>query len=126
MTDLIRDLHVIGRWVVTIMTVVAFLRLLWGMKQNKPVDQQTQKLVTIWGISVDTQWALGILLFVVLGDFELRYRWLHAIVMTLAVVVAHTSAMLKKREDKLRYQAGLVSMIVVMVLVFIGVDVLTW
>ena len=126
MADLIRDIHVIGRWVVTVLTVVAFLRLLWGMTQQKPYDQQTQTLVTIWGISVDIQWALGLLLLVVLGDFDVRYRWLHAFVMTLAVVAAHASAMLKKRETRLRYQGGLASVVAVLVLTIIGVNALTW
>jgi FtsH-binding integral membrane protein len=126
MEDFIRDLHVIGRWVVTAATILAFARLLWGMSRQKPYDKQMHMTVAIWSGLVGLQWLLGILLFLVLGDFDIRNRWLHAGVMTLVVVVAHTYVPLKKRDDRVRYQGALGSMVAVLALVFVGVNALTW
>jgi len=126
MEDFLRDLHVLGRWLVTAATILAFARLLWGMAQQKPYDKQTHMAVVIWSGLVGLQWILGILLFLVLGGFDLRFRWLHAGVMTLAVAVAHAYVPLKKRDVSLRYRGGLASMVAVFVLVMIGVNALTW
>jgi len=49
-------------------------------------------------------------------------QWSHAGTMTIALAVAHAYVPLKKRPDKVRFTGGLASIIAVMVLVFVGVQ----
>jgi predicted transporter len=44
--------------------------------------------------------------------------------MTLVLVIAHVHMMLKKREDRVRYIGGLISVIVALLLVYVGVSIL--
>lgn len=124
MEDFILQTHSGVRWLVVLMTVVAFGWLLWGMTQARPYDQNTHRVVAIWSGLIGLQWLLGILLFLVLGQFDVRYRWEHAFVMTLALAAAHAYVPLKKRDETLRYRGGLASIIVVMALVYAGVALL--
>lgn len=126
MEDFLLDLHAFGRWLVTAVTIIAFAQLVWGMSQQKPYSRQTHRSVAIWSGLVGAQWLLGIFVFLALGGFDVRNRWLHSGVMTLAVAVAHVYVPLKKRDDSIRYQGGLGSMALVFVLVLIGVDALNW
>jgi hypothetical protein len=121
MEDFIRDFHVLGRTLVEIMTTVAFVWLLWGLFKKEAYDKRTHTIVAVWSGLIDLQATSGIILFVVLGEFDVRYRWEHAFIMVLAAVVGHAYGPLKKRPDTLRYQGGLASIVVVLVLVMVGV-----
>jgi hypothetical protein len=110
------------RWLVVLLTLVAFIWLTYGMATRKPFDKRTQVIVSVWSGFVGLQWILGILVFLVLGGFDLGYRWEHATIMTIALGVAHAYVPLKKRADNVRYQGIMASIMVVMILVFIGVS----
>lgn len=109
------------RWLVVLLTVLALVWLIYGMATRKPFDKRTQTLISVWAGFIGLQWILGILLFLVLGGFDLGYRWEHALIMTLALAAAHAYVPLKKRADNVRYQGVTISIMVVLVLVFVGV-----
>lgn len=121
MNEFIYQAHSGVRWLVVLMTVVAFAWLLVRYIQNKAYDKRTHIIVASWAGLVGLQWLLGILLMVVLGQYS-GMQWSHAGTMTIALAVAHGYVPLKKRPDKVRYLGGLASIVAVGVLVFIGVQ----
>ena len=60
----------------------------------------------------------------VLGGFDIRQRWEHLIVMTLALALAHAYVPLKRRADPVRVRGALASVVDILVLVYLGVLVL--
>jgi multisubunit Na+/H+ antiporter MnhB subunit len=112
------------RWLVTLATVIVFVYLLFRALKNKPYVAQTHKIVTAWSSLFGIQWLLGIILFLVEGGFDVRYRWEHATIMTLGLVMAHVHMMLKKKPHHIRYYGTLASIAVAMVLIFVGVNIL--
>ncbi|MCL4252204.1 MAG: hypothetical protein KJ043_00320 [Anaerolineae bacterium] len=121
MNEFIYQAHSGVRWLVVLMTVVAFAWLLVRYIQNQAYDKRTHIIMASWAGLVGLQWLLGILLMVVLGTFT-GMQWSHAGTMTIALAVAHGYVPLKKRPDKVRYLGGLASIVAVGVLVFIGVQ----
>ncbi len=109
------------RWLVVLMTIVAFGYLLVRAVQSKPFHKQTHLIVVAWSSLFGVQWILGLVLFIALGGFDVAYRWEHLVTMTIALAVAHAYVPLKKRPDATRYYGVLASILVVLVLVYIGV-----
>ncbi|MDX2076982.1 MAG: hypothetical protein SFZ02_11155 [bacterium] len=121
MMDFILQLHSGVRWLVVLMTIVAFVWLLVRYVQNKSYDKRTHGIVAGWAGLVGLQWIIGIILILVMGTYT-GTQWSHAGIMTLALAVAHGYVALKKRPDKTRFVGGMASIIGVMVLVFVGVQ----
>lgn len=121
MSNFLFQAHSGVRWLVVLMTVVAFGWLLFRYMQNQSYDKRTHIIMASWAGLVGLQWILGIVLMLVLGTFT-GIQWSHAGVMTIALAVAHAYVPLKKRPDKVRFTGGLASIIAVMVLVFVGVQ----
>lgn len=109
------------RWLAVLMTFVAFIWLTVGLSQNRPFDKRTHLVVVIWSSLVGLQWLLGLLLWLLLGGFDIAHRWEHLVTMTLALAVAHAYVPLKKRPDRVRYQGVLLSIGAALVLIFVGV-----
>jgi hypothetical protein len=108
------------RWLVMLMTVVAFVYLLVGAIQSKPFDKLTHRVVVIWSSLFGLQWLLGLVLFIVMGSTTERLE--HMVTMTIALAVAHAYVPLKKRPDATRYYGILASILVVLVLIYMGVQ----
>lgn len=121
MTNFLYQAHSGVRWLVVLMTVVAFGWLLFRYLQNQSYDKRTHIIMASWAGLVGLQWILGIVLMLVLGTFT-GAQWSHAGVLTIALAVAHAYVPLKKRPDKVRFTGGLASIIAVGVLVFVGVQ----
>ena len=121
MENFLYEMHSGVRWLVVLMTFIAFGYLLFGMLQSRAYDKRTHQVMVAWSSLVGIQWVLGIILFLVLGAFDVGYQWEHATTMTIALAVAHLYMPFKKRPDALRYRAGLAVIAIVMVLVFVGV-----
>lgn len=109
------------RWIVVGITLVAVVALIVGLAQARPYGRQVSLAMRAFSILVGLQWVLGVVLFLVLGGFDIRHRWEHAFAMTVALVTAHVHYMIKKRPERVRYIGGLASVIVTLVLVYIGV-----
>jgi hypothetical protein len=112
------------RWIVVLATVAVFIYLLLRAFGNKPYLPKTHQYVTIWSSLFGVQWLLGIVLFLIEGGFDVRYRWEHAVMMTIGLFVAHIHMMLKKKPDQTRYYGALASIVIAIVIIYVGVTVL--
>lgn len=125
MTDFIFNAHSGLRWLVVLATIIAFVWLIRGIFQNKPYDKLTHRIIAAWSGLIGLQWILGIILFVLMGAYDVRYRWEHFFLMTIALVAAHAYVPLKRvADDSKRQQGVLISVIGVSILVYAGVIVL--
>jgi Na+/H+ antiporter NhaC len=119
-TNILYEAHSGIRWLVVLAMLGAFVYLLVGYFQRSPYTKTTHRALVIFSSLVGVQWALGILLLIVMGTFT-SYQWEHAVTMTLAVLLAHLYTRFKTRPDMVRYQIGLATILGVAVIVFIGV-----
>lgn len=117
-------LHSAVRWIVVVVTVLLLIKLLMGVFGGGSYDKLTQTLTRLFTISISVQWLIGIVLLVVMGQFDVRWRWEHAAVMTVAVAVASASARWKNAPDAQRYRMTLLMVIITLVLVYVGVALL--
>jgi hypothetical protein len=117
-------LHSAVRWLVVLITVVLLVKLLVGLVGNQPFDGLANGLTRAFSIGIGVQWLIGIILFVVFGSFSVRYRWEHAVIMTVAVALAGMTARWKNAPDSQRYRMTLLIVVVVLVLVYVGVALL--
>jgi hypothetical protein len=112
------------RWLVVLASIIAIIWLGRAAITGQAYDRLTHRVVVIWSGLFGLQWILGLILFVVLGGFDIRQRWEHLITMTLALALAHAYVPLKRRADPVRVRGALASVIGVLVLVYLGVVVL--
>ncbi len=125
MQDFIFNAHSGVRWLVVLATIIVFIWLIRGIVQNHPYDKLTHRIIASWSGLIGLQWILGIILFILMGNFDVEHRWFHAFLMTVALVVAHAYVPLKRiPNDIKRMQAVLASVLGVAILVFSGVMVL--
>ena len=117
-------LHSAVRWLVVIITVALLVKLVVGLVGSQPFDRLASGLTRAFSISIGVQWLLGPILFVVFGGFDVRYRWEHAVVMTVAVALAGMTARWKNSPDSQRYRMTLLMVVIVLVLVYVGVALL--
>jgi hypothetical protein len=108
------------RWLVVLAMLVALVWLLIGYLRQQAYSNGTRITMTVYSSAVGLQWLVGVVYFVVYG-LNVGYRWGHAVLMTLALVVAHLHVMVKKRPDNTRYIFGIGSIILVGVLIWLGV-----
>jgi hypothetical protein len=114
MYDILLTLHNWVRWVVIILGAVAFGLALAGWLGKRPWSDQNRKWGTFFGIAVDIQLLLGLLLYFVSplvrtalqnlgsagGSRDLSFFALeHPISMLLAVVFAHLGSALPRRVE---------------------------
>jgi len=121
MEEILYEAHSGTRWLVVLMTFIAFGWLLFRLIQNKMYDKRTYQVMLAWSSLIGLQWILGAIVFLILGGFDEVYRWEHTVTMTLALAAAHLHIPLKKRPDRLRYLGGLGAIVLAAVLVFVGV-----
>ncbi len=112
------------RWLVVLATVVAIIAILIGLFQNRPYDGFAKRFMTIFVRAVEIQWLLGLIVLIAFGVEGAGYRWGHAALMTVAVVVAHLDMPFRRRPDNVRYLVSLAVIIVTLVIVFAGVAAL--
>jgi hypothetical protein len=125
----LRHLHSAVRWLVVIITVVVLVKLVIGFTQNAAYDSLTSRLMVAFTGGLSLQWLIGLVFLIIYGAYlgfgNLQgHNWLHLIVMTAAVGLAHWQSGFKKLEDRLRYRNTLVVVVIVLALVFIGVQLL--
>ena len=118
------SLHSINRWLVTLAAIALIVRLVIGLVKKQPFDKSATSLTSAFTGLMDVQMLLGLLYFVLDGLAKTGfpfYRWEHVVIMFLAVVVAHLTAMWKKKDDAVRTRNTLITIAVSLVLVFIGI-----
>lgn len=121
MGDFLFGFHSGIRWLVILVTLIALVKLVIGLVQKQPYDALTQRLMLAFSGMMSVQWLIGLILFFVLGAFDVGYRWEHTVTMTLAVAASHLHRRWKNAPDAIRYRNSLIIVIVVLALVFIGV-----
>ncbi|MFW5748673.1 MAG: hypothetical protein ACOCYT_03580 [Chloroflexota bacterium] len=123
MENFIYETHSGIRWLVVLLTLIAFVWLLVNMLQAQPYTRRTHQIMVAWSSLIGVQWLIGIVLLLILGQYT-RYQWEHTFAMTAALLGAHLYIPFKKRPDLLRYQAGLAVIASVSVIVLLGVQLL--
>jgi hypothetical protein len=132
--DILRFLHSWNRWLIVVVAVVAVVYFALGWLQKRPWDKNAGLLIRVFPILMDIQWLLGLLLIGAFafasGNFSfqtiIRHMWEHGFAMTIAVVVAHLSAIWRKRElpDDIRYRNNLFVVVGTIVVIILGIFVL--
>ncbi len=120
-------LHDIVRWAIIVVAVVAIIKFALGWLQKQSFDKMSNGLASGFNGLMDLQATLGLLYLLITGftgqGFP-AYRIEHTIIMIVAVAVAHSAAMWKKKDDVTRYRNTLITIIVVLIIVAIGIAVL--
>lgn len=124
--DLLLALHSIVRWLIVVVAVIAVVKFAYGWLQENSAGNTDRMLMTGYAGLLDLQVLLGLayLLWNGLTDAGFPgYRIVHAIVMLLAVVVAHLSQRVRASGSTvLRNQAfGIVGSLA---LILVGVALL--
>ncbi len=117
------------RWLVVLSTVIALGWMAYGLVTTRDYDRLSYRIMTAFSSLVGLQWVLGLVLTVyralTINEYlSLSYVWSHLGTMTIALAVAHVHFMVKKRPDRVRFIAGLGSVVVALALVFVGVALL--
>jgi hypothetical protein len=121
MDTLILTLHSWVRWLVVIVTAAAFVYALYGLATRREYDKNATLIMRIFSSLIGVQWLLGLILFVMRGQFSNPSYIEHATTMTGVVIIAHLYLPFKKRPSMTRYGIMLAVVVVVSVLVFVGV-----
>ena len=123
-------IHSIVRWLTVLVAAVLIVKFTLGWLKRQPFDKAARALSGAFGGLMDTQLLLGLIFFIwngslIEGGFALRQRWEHLGVMLIAVIVAHLSAMWKKKDDTTRYRNTLITVLVSLALIILGVTALS-
>jgi len=126
MTTFLLGLHSGIRWIVValaVINVVWLVLVLLGRGANERLDRI---LMLVFTIFLDIQVLVGLLRAVELVGAQGFYTQilLHALVMIIALGVAHRVSRLKTGDRKTRARNTLIAIVVVLMLVFIGVMLL--
>lgn len=121
MNDILMWTHALVRWLVVALTLLALVVLVLRLVQRGTYDALVERVMRFFSIGIALQWVVGLVYFVVLGAFNIGYRWEHLTTMTLALVAAHIHYMVKKRPARTRLIIGVVSIVIVLLLVYVGV-----
>jgi len=122
-------IHSIVRWAITLVAIALIVRLGLGLAKKLPFDKTARGLTAGFAGLMDAQMLLGVLYLLASGFGMVsnatsgfpRYRWEHALAMTLAVVVSHLPARWKTAPDDVRTRNTLIAVVVALVIIFIGI-----
>lgn len=118
-------LHSLWRWVVVVVAVIALVKFALGWLQRKNPDALDYRLLLAFTTSIDIQVLLGIILVVLLaingavGMATIE----HIVILVIAAVVAHASAMWRKRQDNTFFRNSFLDVLATLVLIIAGVAV---
>jgi hypothetical protein len=108
------------RWLVVLATVVALVYMLLGLVRKTAYTGLAHRIMIIFSGLITLQWVVGLILLLVRGTFA-GYEFEHALTMTIAVGVSHMHMRFRRAADSVRYRNGLLIVVAVLVLVYIGV-----
>jgi hypothetical protein len=138
MSDFLLVIHNIWRWVVLIMGLIAVLTAWFGWLAKRNFTAMDRKFGTFFGISLDIQLLIGIILYFVsplvqgilanfgdaMGAQETRFFGLeHAVYMIVAVLCVHLGSMLVKRAqgDQAKFRRAALWYTVTLAIILIGI-----
>lgn len=136
--DIVLALHNIMRWVVLVAGLMAASRAIYNRLNNLPWNQTDNTLGLFFVISMDIQFLLGLLLYLVLspiteaaftdfgaamGDESLRF-WAveHIFLMVGALVLVHAGRIVSKRqkEDKQKHLWAAILFTIAFIVLLLG------
>lgn len=128
--DLLRvalGIHSGLRWVVVFVSLVALVWFVLVWLRGLRNEKTDRALMAAFSGVVDIQVLIGIIYIVwsgLAGAGFPRYRVEHAVIMMVAVVVAHLSRRWRNAEVRTRARNNTALIVLVLVIVFIGVSLL--
>ncbi|RME91229.1 MAG: hypothetical protein D6770_00845 [Anaerolineae bacterium] len=120
-------IHSLVRWLLIAIAVIALARFLTAWRNKAEFKRLDGVLSSAFSGLLDAQAVLGLVYLV--GDglsgsgFPL-YRFLHMVVMLLAVLVGHLPSRQKEAEDAARHRGAFLSTIGALLFIIIGVTLL--
>jgi hypothetical protein len=118
-------LHSLWRWVVVLVALVALVKFGLGWLQRKNPELLDRRLTLAFTTVIDIQVLLGILVLALqaVGGTLLMPAIEHAGVMILVAILAHATAMWRKRDDHTVLRNNFLDVVAVLVLIVIGVSI---
>ncbi|MCC7162315.1 MAG: hypothetical protein IT331_07465 [Anaerolineae bacterium] len=116
-------LHSLWRWVVVVVALVALVKFGWGWLRKKSPDTLDGRLRLGFVSVLDVQALLGVVLLVLyaINNVPLRVALEHAVIMVVAVVLAHLTSRWGKRDDNTALRNNSLIVLAVIVLIVVGV-----
>jgi hypothetical protein len=117
-------IHSLVRWLIVLLALTAIVKLALGWRKGQAFDKMAAGLVSGYTGLLDLQLLLGLMYFLLTGFGGLgfpAYRWEHFITMTVAIVIAHLSAIWKKADDQTRYRNTLLVVLLSLLIIFVGI-----
>lgn len=121
--NIVLMIHSLWRWVVVIVALIALVKFGIGwLRHNKP-DDLDRRLTSFFTIAIDIQVLLGILLLALqaMNGVLLRVGIEHSVVMIVAAVIAHLTAIWRKRDDNTVLRNNFFDVLAVLILIALGV-----
>jgi uncharacterized membrane protein YphA (DoxX/SURF4 family) len=119
--DIVRTIHGEFRWLVAIVAVVVIVKFAWGLIQKSEYKSADRGLMSALVGLIDINFLLGLILLFNRG-FD-RQALEHAGTMFVAVLLAHSNAAWRKSTDSAKkFRNNLILVVVVLALVFVGVQ----
>lgn len=116
-------IHSLWRWVVVIAALAALVKFALGWLQRKNPDALDRRLVMAFTTVIDIQVLLGIIvvILIAMGGVVGMTTIEHVVTMVIAAVVAHLSAMWRKRDDNVMLRNNFFVVLATLVLIVAGV-----
>jgi hypothetical protein len=117
-------IHSIVRWTIVLVAVIAIVKFAMGWLQKQSFDKMSNGLSSGFNGLMDLQATLGVLYFLLTGFGGVgfpAFRIEHAVTMIIAVAVAHSSAMWKKKDDTTHYRNTLFTIVLSLLIIFVGI-----
>lgn len=118
----ILSLHGELRWIIAVVAVVALVKFAIGWFSKSSFERFDRILLAATTGLLDLNLLLGLILLVGLGGGFPRHRVEHALTMLVAVLVMHSSVRWRKTgSSAVKFRNGFVTVLVAIILVFVGV-----
>ena len=115
------------RWLILFVAVIAVVKFAVGWLRGGAFKGMDRGLMAGFNGLMDLQGTLGIVFFLWNGFSGVGfpgYRIGHAVIMILAMVVAHLSARWKNADDRTRFRNNLFVIVGSLILILVGISIL--
>jgi hypothetical protein len=118
-------LHSLWRWAVVIVALIALVKFGAGWLQRQNPTALDNRLAMIFTTVIDVQVLLGIVLVSLVAiNGQLNVAIVaHVVVMVIVAIVAHLTAMWRKRSDSTVLRNNFLDVAAVLVLIVLGVSI---
>lgn len=126
MLAILYQAHSGWRYIVILVAVVAFVKLLIGLLSNSAWTQLDQRLGAAFPIVMDIQVLLGVVLWIARSQWLINAparTWEHPVTMLLSVAIAHItwSRVKKASSDAARFRSATIGYAVAGLLLAVGI-----